>query len=141
MANETELAELLIEIAQALDESHATVNALTEKVNNLIKTVDGLNARIKKLESNDTFDIFKDDSSKKKPSPWPLPPVSPWPTPLPWKAVDRCQVCGIEWGNGSWGYACNQVNCPSRGISWSTTSPQLSSTCACGQNVTCQCNK
>lgn len=177
---ELELAELIGEFSEQLKEQAETLGEIVDKVEALTERLSQLEERLKKLEPDDTLDAFKKLLEEKKPDPfWPNPapsvpvpwtpsvphvPSIPWPDPnQPLIGIpNKCNVCGIDFGNGSgWGYVCGNLNCPTRVYAISGTAtyaiPTQSDTnkvdfttkgptttcgdqCACGQNPTCQCN-
>jgi hypothetical protein len=98
------------------------------------------------------------------PNPWPLVPIPTWPQPDPWNPVDPwapgkihpwqqpygplrsksyniCSVCGIDWSQNM-GFVCNNFNCPTGTtvICSTTEGKQTLTSCACGANVSCQCD-
>lgn len=155
--HENDLAELLIEIAQALDNNQATINDILDKLECVTKKLEDVLVRIEKLEKNAKNEESELIKKQIAPAPaWPLPAVPPPPcpfplpyTPDPWKtAGNKCVTCGINFGNGYAGYFCSRTDCPNKGYAYTTTTfgklsnrDSNTTTCACGKNSTCQCNK
>ena len=156
MLNENELAELLLQIAQTLDNNHIKINSLSEQVERLTRQVDSLLNENEKLKTQSIIERIKklehDDSADKPdpsiPKPYIPIPNTPWIQPAaPWDRYQTvCSTCGINTA-GFHGYACSRSDCPSKCYSLSISSVQYgmsnskTTNCECGANTVCQCQK
>lgn len=147
---ELELSELIGEFSEQLKEQFKTIEEIANKIEDLYDQLTKAEERLKKLEPDETLEQLKKFLEENKPAP--VPPAFPapfWPDPN---------------SNNWWSYSCGRIDCPTRvyttsGVSVAsgigtnipskttidfnedTTIKCDGSTCACGQNPTCQCNK